>query len=150
MRRARHAGMMVGLTLVWMMSVVPVMKAADTGSLRVWAWPAQSDIYIDGQHMGDATWDGKVKIKRISPGAHEVGVYCYGFVPQRYTVTIEAGKTMGLHVKLVPVETPQTGPWGRIKIEGNPRAGVLLNGKTPEYSVGHADMFDQEFGTGHE
>ena len=150
MRRARHAGMMVGLTLVWMMSVVPVMKAADTGSLRVWAWPAQSDIYIDGQHMGDATWDGTVKIKGISPGAHEVGVYCYGFVPQRYTVTIEAGKTMGLHVKLVPVETPQTGPWGRIKIEGNPRAGVLLNGKTPEYSVGHADMFDQEFGTGHE
>lgn len=150
MRTGRRAGMMVGLVLLWMGSVVPVMKAADTGSLRVWAWPAQSDIYIDGQHMGDATWDGNVKIKQIGAGSHEVGIYCYGFVPQRYTVTIEAGKTMGLHVKLQPVETPQTGPWGRIRLEGNPRAGVLLNGKTPDYSVGHVDEFDQEFGTGHE
>jgi OmpA family/PEGA domain len=150
MLRRRHAGMMVGLVLLWMGSVVPVVKAADTGSLRVWAWPAQSDIFVDGQHMGDATWDGTVKIKGIAPGAHEVGIYCYGFVPQRYTVTIEAGKTMGLHVKLEPVETPQTGPWGRIRLEGSPRAGVLLNGKTADYSVGHVDEFDQEFGTGHE
>jgi OmpA family/PEGA domain len=150
MRRGRRAGMMAGLVLLWMGSAVPVMRAADTGSLRVWAWPAQSDIYIDGHHMGDATWDGNVKIKGISAGSHEVGIYCYGFVPQRYTVTIEAGKTMGLHVKLQAVETPQTGPWGRIRLKGNPRAGVLLNGKTPDYSVGHVDEFDQEFGTGHE
>jgi hypothetical protein len=150
MRTGRHAGMIPGMVLVLLASVVPVMKAADTGSLRVWAWPAQSEIFVDGHHMGDATWDGMITVKKIAPGAHEVGIYCYGFVPQRYTVTIEAGKTMGLHVRLQAVETPQTGPWGRIKIVGSPRAGVLLNGKTPDYSVGHVDEFDSEFGTGHE
>ena len=127
------------------------LKAADTGKLRVWAWPAQSDVYVDGQHMGDATWMGHMTVKGIAPGSHEVGVYCYGFVPQRYTVNIEAGKTMGLKVRLQPVETPQTGPWGRIRIVGgSPRAGVLLNGKTPDYSVGHVDEFNQEFLTGHQ
>jgi OmpA family/PEGA domain len=151
MRIRRHAGITAGLLLVWMVSVVPVLKAAETGKLRVWAWPAQSDIYVDGHHMGDATWDGMITIKKIAPGPHEVGIYNYGFVPQRYTVTIVAGKTMGLHVKLQPVEAPQTGPWGRIRIVGgSARAGVLLNGKTPDYSVGHVDEFNQEFLTGHE
>lgn len=147
---SRRAVWMAGLVLLWMGSVAGVMKGADTGKLRVWVWPVQSEIFIDGQHMGDASWDGTITVKKISPGAHEVGIYNYGFVPQRYTVTIEAGKTMGLHVRLQPVETPQTGPWGRIRILKSPRAGVLLNGKTPDYSVGHVDEFDQEFGTGHE
>jgi peptidoglycan-associated lipoprotein len=151
MRTRYLLGIQIALILLLLVGVVPVMKAADTGSLRVWAWPAQSEIFVDGHHMGDATWDGMITVHKIAPGAHEVGIYCYGFVPQRYTVTIEAGKTIGLHVKLQAVETPQTGPWGRIKIVGgSARAGVLLNGKTPDYSVGHVDEFNQEFGTGHE
>jgi OmpA family/PEGA domain len=156
MRRVQDAGMMRGLATALLMLVAMgaapgLLRAADTGKLRVWAWPAQSDVFVDGQHMGDATWQGYMTVKGIAPGSHEVGVYCYGFVPQRYTVNIEAGKTMGLRVRLQPVETPQTGPWGRIRIVGgSPRAGVLLNGKTPDYSVGHVDEFNQEFGTGHE
>jgi flagellar motor protein MotB len=35
-----------------------------------------------------------------------------------------------------------SGPWGRIQIEGASRAAVLLNGKTPEYLVGHGDEFN--------
>jgi hypothetical protein len=132
MRTRRHAGIRVGLLLLCIASVVPVVRGAETGSLRLWVRPVQAEIFIDGRHIGDASWDGTIKIKRISPGAHEVGIHNYGFVPQRYTVTIAAGKTMGLHVKLQAVQTPQTGPWGRIRILGSPRAGVLLNGKTPE------------------
>jgi OmpA family/PEGA domain len=146
----RGWGMAIMVVMIGLWATPAALRGAETGKLRVWAWPAQSEVFVDGQHMGDATWQGYMTVKGIAPGPHEVGVYCYGFVPQRYTVTIEAGKTMGLQVKLQPVETPQTGPWGRIKITGAPRAGVLLNGKTPDYSVGHVDEFDQEFGTKHE
>ena len=155
-RQAGRTGMRKGwATALMVMGLLcastGALKAADEGKLRVWAWPAQSDVYVDGQHMGDATWQGMMTVKHIAPGPHEVGIYCYGFVPQRYTVNVEAGKTMGLKVRLVPVEAPQTGPWGRIRIVGgSPRAGVLLNGKTPAYSVGHVDEFNQEFLTGHE
>jgi hypothetical protein len=156
MRKGRDAGMMRGwatalLMLVALGAAPGLLLGADTGKLRVWAWPAQSEVFVDGQHMGDATWQGYMTVKGIAPGPHQVGIYCYGFVPQRYTVNVEAGKTLGLKVRLQPVETPQTGPWGRIKlVGGSPRAGVLLNGKTPDYSVGHVDEFNQEFGTGHE
>jgi outer membrane protein OmpA-like peptidoglycan-associated protein len=150
MRTRRQVGVVIGLMLGLMVSVVPRMQAAETGKLRLWVSPVQSEVFIDGEHMGDASYDGTLAIKKIGAGAHVVGIYCYGFVPQRYTVTIEAGKATGLHVKLQPIETPQVGPWGRIRIKGAPRAGVLLNGKTAAYVVGHADEFDQEFGTRHE
>jgi len=140
----------MGLLMVMVGGVVPVMRAAETGKLRVYVWPVQSEIFVDGQHMGDASYDGTITVPKISPGEHVVGIYNYGFVPQRYTVTIVAGKVMGLKVRLQPIGAAQTGPWGRIRIKGTPRAGVLLNGKTADYVVGHADEFDQEFGTGHE
>jgi outer membrane protein OmpA-like peptidoglycan-associated protein len=38
-----------------------------------------------------------------------------------------------------------SGPWGRIQIEGGHHAAVLLNGKTPEYLVGHADEFNNDW-----
>ena len=148
--KTRLRGKMIGLAVVAMMMAAPGVKAADEGKLRVHAWPVQSEIFVDGQHMGDATWDGTVTIKHISAGNHIVGIYNYGFVPQRYTVNILAGKTIGLKVRLQPIETPQVGPWGRIRIKGSPRAGVLLTGKTADYVVGHADEFDQEFGTRYE
>ena len=44
--------------------------------------------------------------------------------------------------------------WGGFQVQRDPEgmviAGVLLNGKTPDYSVGHVDEFNQEFLTGHE
>lgn len=156
MRTRRHAGMKGEvITAILTLGMVLAasasgLRAADEGKIRVWAWPPESEVFVDGQHMGDATWQGMVTVKHVSPGPHQVGIYNYGFVPQRYTVNVEAGKTMGLKVRLQPVETAQTGPWGRIRIVGSPRAGVLLNGKTPDYSVGHVDEFDQEFLTGHE
>lgn len=155
MRTRRHAGVKrewvtAIMTLGLLCASAGALRAADEGKIRVWAWPPESEVFVDGQHMGDATWMNMVTVKHVSPGPHEVGIYNYGFVPQRYTVTVEAGKTMGLKVRLQPVETQQTGPWGRIRIVGSPRAGVLLNGKTPDYSVGHVDEFDQEFLTGHE
>lgn len=150
MRTRRHAWM-TGLMVLMMVPLSgTVLRAAETGKLRVYVWPGESEIFIDGQHMGDASSDGTLAISQIGAGQHLVGIYNYGFIPQRYTVTIEAGKVTGLHVRLQPMGGTQTGPWGRIRIKGAPRAAVLLNGKTPEYVVGHGDEFDQEFGTGHE
>jgi peptidoglycan-associated lipoprotein len=135
---------------VWMLVGVLPMVAADTGKLRVWVNPPAADVFVDGHYMGDASWDGYMTVHNVGAGEHVVGVYAYGWVPQRYTVTIRAGKTTGLHVKLAWIGREVTGPWGRIQIKGEPHAAVLLNGKTPDYDVGHADMFDHELLTGRE
>ncbi|MGH9788842.1 MAG: OmpA family protein, partial [Candidatus Acidiferrales bacterium] len=45
---------------------------------------------------------------------------------------------------LEPIGGAVSGPWGRIQIEGAGRHAVLLNGKTPDYLVGHGDEFNHD------
>src|SRR5512135_2437206 len=73
-----------------------------TARLRVTARPVESEIFIDGQHMGDATWDGTLTVPKIAPGEHNVGIYNYGYVPQTYKVNFTGGMTSTLNVRLVP------------------------------------------------
>ncbi len=138
------------LAVMLMVTAAPVWGASERGRLRVYVQPVEAEIFIDGQHMGDASFDGTLTIPKISPGEHTVSIYNYGFVPQTSKVTIEAGKTVGIHVRLEPVGGTVPGPWGRIEIKGAPRAAVLLNGKTPEYVVGHGNEFDGGMFLAHE
>lgn len=147
--RSRRGGMWAARVLILMMMGIGGVVSgprravgAETGKLRVYAWPVESEIFIDGQHMGDATFDGTLTVPGISPGEHTVGVYCYGFVPQTFQVTIEAGKVIRLDAQLEAIGGTTPGPWGRILFKGSKRAAVLLNGKTPDYEVGHVNEFD--------
>jgi flagellar motor protein MotB len=79
---------------------------------------------------------------KVAPGKHTIGVYNYGYTPQLREVTLEPGKNPGMVFELQTVPGTVSGPWGRIQIEGASRAAVLLNGKTPEYLVGHGDEFN--------
>ena len=147
--RIRHHGLiMASLLALTLGCFASTVRGADktTAKLLIRVRPVESEIFIDGQHMGDATFDGTLTVADIGPGEHTVGIYNWGFTPQSYKVNFTAGQTSKLDVRLVPVQ-PDTvsGPFGRIQIKGAPRAAILLNGKTPEYVVGHADETNNSF-----
>ncbi len=129
--------------------LLAVMMSSCTrgGRLEVRAVPTQAFVYLDGVPIGDASRsrDRNVILTGISPGEHTVGIYNYGYKPEVHKVTITEGKTTHLRVPLTPVGGTVAGPWGRIQIEGGHHAAVLLNGKTPEYLVGHADEFNHDW-----
>ena len=70
----------------------------------------------------------------------------YGYAPSTQTVTITAGKTTNLKVTLTPVGGTVSGPFGAMTIEGADHNAILLNGKTPDYFVGHGDEFNHDWG----
>jgi outer membrane protein OmpA-like peptidoglycan-associated protein len=113
------------------------MADHSSARLRVKVRPVEAEIFIDGLHMGDASWNGTLTVPDISPGEHTVGIYNYGYTPQTFKVSFEAGRTSTLDVRLQPVGADVSGPWGRIEVRGSGRPAILLNGKTPEYVVGH-------------
>jgi len=133
------------ITLGAFMLLALMMSACTRGGrLEVRAVPTQAYVHLDGVPIGDASRsrDHNILLTGISPGEHTVGVYNYGYEPQEHKVNITGGETTYLRVPLTPVGGTVSGPWGRIQIEGDRHAAVLLNGKTPEYLVGHADEFN--------
>jgi hypothetical protein len=50
-----------------------------------------------------------------------------------------------LEVALQAIATPVSPTFGAMTIEGPPRAAVLLNGKTPDFFVGHIDEFNHNW-----
>jgi len=65
----------------------------------------------------------------------------YGYKISTQDVTIEAGKSTPLEVKLDAYGDKVPAPYGRIMIEFKPqgKAAVLLNGKKPGYFVGNVE-----------
>ncbi|HET6178680.1 MAG TPA: OmpA family protein [Candidatus Sulfotelmatobacter sp.] len=112
------------------------MIAADS-KLRVKVEPPQAYIFVDGLPVGDGT-----RTVKVPSGTHSVGVYNYGFTSQVKEVNVESGTITAVEFKLDPVTGDVKGPWGRIQVESASRAAVLLNGKTPDYFVGHGDEFN--------
>jgi OmpA family/PEGA domain len=110
---------------------------AKDSKLRVHVQPRQAYIFVDGVPFGDGG-----RTVKVAAGKHIVGVYNYGFAPQVREVSAEAGTVTGVDFTLQPVAGETKGPWGRIQIESATRSAVLLNGKTPEYFVGHGDEFN--------
>ncbi len=110
---------------------------AQEGKIRIKVTPKQGYIFLDG----NAIREGGRTLK-VSAGQHTVVIANYGFKLFTQTVNVEAGKTSDLDVKLEAVPGEVSGPWGDIELKGDSRAAVLLNGKTPEYFVGHVDEFN--------
>ena len=116
---------------------------AQEGRLSVHASPPEAYIFVDGKAMKPSN---RGMVRGLSAGAHQVGIYNYGFMPVTRSVTIEANKTAKLDVTLDRVTQTVAKPWGAMTIEGPPSgAAVLLNGKTPDYFVGHVDEFNHEW-----
>jgi outer membrane protein OmpA-like peptidoglycan-associated protein len=114
---------------------------AQDGKLKIHVTPKQAYAFVDGHAYGEAT----IHALYLSPGDHKVDLYNYGYAPASSSVSITAGKTTKLDVTMTPINTPVPGPVGAMTIEGASRDAILLNGKTPDFFVGHGDEFNHEW-----
>jgi hypothetical protein len=115
---------------------------AKPGKLKMSVVPKQAYTFVDGKAIGP----GKRTIK-LDAGTHHVVVANYGFKFVEQDVSLDSDKTVPLDITLEPIGETVPGPRGRIQIEvgklhGATAAAVLLNGKKPEYFVGHVDEFN--------
>ena len=115
---------------------------AQDGTLVLKITPRQAYLFVDGRAISEASKHHSLK---LSAGEHKIELANYGFAPTTRAVTITAGKTTDLEVSLTPITSTVSGPFGAMTIEGDPRAAVLLNGKTPDFFVGHVDEFDHDW-----
>ena len=115
---------------------------AQVAKVPVEVSPRYAYVFLDGV----AIREGENVTLKTTPGEHTIGVYSYGFKGEDRKVEISAGKNKPLSFKLRPTGEKVSGPFGYIQIEGPARAAVLLNGDTPQYCVGHVDMFNNHIG----
>jgi outer membrane protein OmpA-like peptidoglycan-associated protein len=120
-----------------------VSSFGQNGKLSFHVKPAQAYVFVDDRPISEAS---RLYILKLSAGEHKIELVNYGYVPSTQTVTITAGKTTRFEATLTPVTGTVSGPFGAITIEGAAHNAILLNGKTPEYFVGHGDEFDHEWG----
>ena len=104
--------------------------------------PPQAYVFLDGK----AIKEGKQVILKTTPGEHVISVYNYGYVGQIRHVEFVTGWNEVQSFSLEPAGAQVPGAYGLIQIEGPGHAAVLLNGTTPEYHVGHVDMFNNHIG----
>ncbi|MGH9741923.1 MAG: OmpA family protein, partial [Candidatus Acidiferrum sp.] len=112
-------------------------SASETGKLKIHVVPKQAYVFVDGK----AIRDGSQSIE-LTAGDHKVGVYNYGYLPKTENIHVGAGETTALSVRLQSSGDVVSGPFADIEFKGDPRAAVLLNGKSPAYFVGHVDEFN--------
>jgi OmpA family/PEGA domain len=132
--------------LVLLAVAAPAFPREKRAKLRIKVSPRQAYLFVDDA----AIKEGNCTASRLctiwlDPGEHTITVRNYGYRPETQKVNMEAGKVTNLDIKLAQEGGPVSGPWGRIQIKGPPHAAVLLNGKTPDYFVGHVDEFDNSF-----
>jgi PEGA domain/OmpA family len=114
-----------------------------TGKLKVTVSPKQAYTFVDGKAIGPGNRTIKLEV-----GTHHLVVANYGYKFFEQDISIDSDKTVPMQVDLALAGAEVAGPRGRIQIEvGNLVAGdaaVLLNGKKPEYFVGHVDEFNND------
>jgi outer membrane protein OmpA-like peptidoglycan-associated protein len=123
--------------------VVPCMAQSGDGKVAIHATPKQAYVFVDGRAISEAS---KHHSLTLSAGDHKIVLANYGYTPETRNVTVTAGKTTDLDVTLQPVSSTVAGPFGAMTIEGAAHDAVLLNGKTPDFFVGHGDEFDHDWG----
>jgi len=121
-------------TLAIAIVLVATSGFAQDGKLKIKVTPKQAYVFVDG----NAIREGNQSIP-LSPGKHTVVVVNYGYKISTQDVTIEAGKSTPLEVKLDSYGGTVSGPFGDVELKGDERAAVLSNGTTPGYFVGHVD-----------
>ena len=119
-----------------------ILTFAQDGKLVIHVTPKQAYIFADGRAVSEAS---KHHTLTLSAGDHKIELANYGYTASTQTVTITAGKTTNLDITLTPVTGTVSGPFGAMTIEGADRDAILLNGKTPDFFVGHGDEFDHDW-----
>ena len=119
-----------------------ISSFAQDGKLVIHVTPKQAYIFADGRAISEAS---KHHSLSLSAGEHKIQLANYGYTSSTQTVTVTAGKTTNLDVTLTPVAGTVSGPFGAMTIEGADRDAILLNGKTPDYFVGHGDEFNHDW-----
>jgi outer membrane protein OmpA-like peptidoglycan-associated protein len=126
-----------------LLSAVVVAQDTKPGKLKISVSPKQAYTFVDSNAIGP----GKRTIK-LDVGTHHLVVGNYGFKFAEQDVSIDSNHTVPVDIQLEPAGAEVAGPRGRIQIEvGMRRAGdaaVLLNGKKPQYFVGHVDEFNND------
>ena len=130
----------VSIIILAFSSGLPVY--AQDGRLKLHVTPRHAYIFVDGRAISEASKHSSLK---LSAGQHKIELVNYGYVPATRDVTISVGETAELEVTLPPVSSNVSGPFGAMTIEGASRGAVLLNGKTPDFFVGHGDEFNHEW-----
>ena len=119
-----------------------ISSFAQDGKLVLHVTPKQAYLFVDGRAISEAS---KHRSLSLSPGDHKIELVNYGYAPSTQTVTITAGKDTNLDVNLTQATGTVSGPFGAMTIEGADRDAILLNGKTPDFFVGHGDEFNNDF-----
>jgi len=130
------------LVVLGLTGSVSFAQKAKPGKLKVSVSPKQAYTFVDGKAMGP----GNMTIK-LEVGTHHVVVANYGYKFAEQDVSIDSAKTIPVDIKLEPVGSTVPGPRGRIQLEPHMLPGgaaVLLNGKKPQYFVGHVDEFNHD------
>lgn len=122
--------------------VTQSVAQTNDGKVALRITPKQAYIWVDGRAISEAS---KHHSLTLPAGDHKIVLANYGYTPETRNVTIVAGKTQALEVTLQPVSGNISGPFGAMTIEGADRDAVLLNGKTPDYFVGHGDEFNNDW-----
>src|SRR6202142_2834649 len=115
---------------------------AQDGKLTIHVTPKQTYLCVDDRAVGEASHHRSLN---LSAGNHKIELVNYGYTPTTRTGPLSAGETANLDVTLEPVAGTVSGPFGAMTIEGAARDAVLLNGKTPDFFVGHGDEFDHNW-----
>ncbi len=113
------------------------------GKVTIHVTPPQAYLFVDGRAISEAS---KHRTLNLSAGDHKIVLANYGYTPETRNITVTAGKSTPLDVTLQPISSTVSGPFGAMTIEDVNRDAILLNGKTPEFFVGHGDEFDHEWG----
>jgi outer membrane protein OmpA-like peptidoglycan-associated protein len=130
------------LIVLALAAMVPQSLAQKDGKVALHVTPKQAYLYVDGQAISEAS---KHHTLSLTPGDHKIELVNYGYTPETRSVTVTAGKTTSLDVTLQPVSGKVAGPFGAMTIEHADRDAILLNGKTPEFTVGHGDEFNNDW-----
>jgi PEGA domain len=116
-------------------------STTEKGQVYVTVLPEEAYIWVDGKPIRHRN-----SLLTLPTGEHKIMVVNYGFEPATANVTVGKGDYQEVHAKLKPAGDPVPPPLGRIQIEGVPgNALVMMNGTGPEFFVGHADEFNNNF-----
>lgn len=140
--KARTLALVAMVSAGCLLCVAPAFSqsSAESGKLKVHVEPKQAYVFVDGK----AIRDGSQKID-LPAGSHKVSVHNYGYAPKTQTVEVFAHRTTKMNVALQSSGNKVSGPFAEIEFKGDPRAAVLLTGKTPAYFVGHVDEFNWDW-----
>ena len=128
------------LPLLLVGSGVP-LSFGQQGKLVIRATPKQAYIFVDDHAISEASKHNKLT---LSAGEHKIQLVNYGYEGETRAVTINPGKTTTLDINLTPIPGMVPKPFGAMTIEGANHDAILLNGKTPDFFVGHGDEFNNE------